>query len=181
MAVRDVQTGKDLPDVIKWIKFSARLDTRQQGDFFYGRFDEPKNTGKSLEDVNFFQKLYYHRLGTPQAKTRWSMKTKQHKEWQFAPQVSDDGKYLIVTVAKGTDDKYRILYQELDKPGAKFVELINNFDAEYTFIDNDGPVFFFKTDLKAPKAKIIAIDVRKPTERKELIPESQDTLNTSLS
>jgi prolyl oligopeptidase len=174
--VRDVQTGKDLPDVIKWIKFSGAAWTRDNKGFFYGRFDEPKNTGKSLEDVNFFQKLYYHRLGTPQAQDSLVYEDKQHKEWQFAPQVSDDGKYLIVTVAKGTDDKYRILYQELDKPGAKFVELINNFDAEYTFIDNDGPVFFFKTDLKAPKAKIIAIDVRKPTERKELIPESQDTL-----
>jgi prolyl oligopeptidase len=174
--VRDVQTGKDLPDLIKWIKFSNAAWTRDNKGFFYGRFDEPKNTGKSLEDVNFFHKLYYHRLGTPQAQDTLVYEDKTHKEWQFVPTVSDDGKFLIITVAKGTDDKYRILYQELDKPGAKIVELISNFDGEYTFIDNDGPVLFFKTDLKAPKAKVIAIDVRKPAERRELIPESSDTL-----
>jgi prolyl oligopeptidase len=174
--VRDVQTGKDQPDLLKWIKFSGVAWTRDAKGFYYGRFDEPKTAGKSLEDVNFFHKLYYHRLGTAQAQDTLVHEDKVHKEWQFVPHVSEDGKYLIVTVAKGTDDKYRILYQELDKPQSKLIELINNFEAEYSLIGNDGPVFFFKTDLRTPKAKIIAIDTRKPAERRELVPESADTL-----
>lgn len=174
--VRDLQTGKDLPDVVKWIKFSGVAWSKDSKGFFYGRYDEPKNIGKSLEDLNFFHKLYYHRLGTPQSQDALVYEDKTHKEWQFVPAVTDDGKYLIVTVSKGTDHKFRILYKTLDKPGSKFVELISNFDAEYTFIDNDGPVFYFKTDLKSPKAKVIAIDVRKPSERRDLIAESADTL-----
>lgn len=174
--VRNVETGKDLPDVVKWIKFSGAAWTPDNKGFYYGRFDEPKQTGKSLEDVNFFHKLYYHRLGTPQQQDTLVYEDKQHKEYQFVPNVTDDGKYLIITVAKGTDDKYRVLYLELGKPGGKIVPLVDNFDAEYSFIDNDGPRLFFKTDLSAPKGKVIAIDLRKPTERKDILAETQDTL-----
>ncbi|HNN91135.1 MAG TPA: prolyl oligopeptidase family serine peptidase [Pseudomonadota bacterium] len=174
--VRDVATGQDLPDVLKWIKFSGAAWTKDNKGFYYGRFDEPK--GKEFESVNYFQKLYYHRLGTTQDKDTLVYESKEHKDWQFSPTVTDDGKYLIITVAKGTDDKYRILVQDLSQPGSKLVELINNFDAEYTFIDNDGPVLWFKTDLNAPRGKIIAIDLRKPTQKdwKELIPQSADNL-----
>lgn len=174
--VRDVATGKDLPDIVKWIKFSGVAWTKDNKGFYYGRFDEPKAGAKSLEDLNFFHKLYHHKLGTDQSQDTLVYEDKVHKEWQFVPAVTDDGKYLIITVAKGTDDKYRILYQDLSKPGSKIVELVDNFDAEYTFVDNDGPVLYFKTDLKAPKNKLIAIDIRKPAERRELIAESADTL-----
>lgn len=174
--VRDVATAKDLPDVLKWIKFSSAAWTKDNQGFYYGRFDEPKT--KELESVNYFQKLYYHRLGTPQSADSLVYERKDKKEWQFIPTVTDDGNYLIITVAKGTDDKYRILYQDLRTPGAKPVELIDNFDAEYSFIDNDGPVFFFKTDRHAPRGRVIAIDTRKPQEGdfRELIPQSQDNL-----
>lgn len=174
--VREVATGKDLPDIVKWIKFSGVAWTKDNKGFYYGRFDEPKAGAKSLEDLNFFHKLYYHKLGTQQSQDTLVYEDKVHKEWQFVPAVTDDGKYLIITVAKGTDDKYRILYQDLSKPGSKIVELVDNFDSEYTFVDNDGPVLYFKTDLKAPKNRLIAIDIRKPAERRELIAESSDTL-----
>ncbi len=101
------------------------------------------------------------------------------KEWEFHGSVTDDGAYLIITVAKGTDDKYRILYQPLAEPNAPFVELIDNFDHEYSFLDNDGPVFWFKTDRDAPRGRVIAIDTRKPEPEnwKEIIPEADETLN----
>jgi prolyl oligopeptidase len=174
--VRDVATGQDRPDVLKWIKFSGAAWTKDNKGFYYGRFDEPKS--KELESVNYFQKMYYHRLGTPQSQDTLVYERRDKKEWQFAPTTTDDGRYLIITVAKGTNDKYRILYQDLTVPGSKPVELIDNFDAEYTFIDNDGPVFFFKTDLNAPRGKVIAIDTRKPQKEnwRELIPHSQDNL-----
>lgn len=186
--VRDVKTGKDLPDVLKWIKFSGVAWTKDGKGLYYSRFDEPKATTgqKQFEDVNYFNKLFFHRLGTPQSQDVLVYERKDHKEWQFVPTVTEDGRYLIITVAKGTDDKYRILYQDLlappapgaaqGAPGSKIVELVDNFDAEYSFVENDGPIFYFKTDLNAPRGKIIAIDIRKPTERKDIIAESKDTL-----
>ncbi len=180
--VREVGTAKDRPDVLKWIKFSSTAWTHDNKGFYYSRYDEPKSGSqqKQLEDVNFFNKLFYHRLGTPQSQDTLIYERKDHKDWQFGSTVSDDGRYLIITVSKGTDDKYRILYQDLQtapgKPANPIVELIDNFEAEYSFVDNDGPVFFFKTNLQAPRGKLIAIDIRKPKERRELIPQAAENL-----
>jgi prolyl oligopeptidase len=174
--VKDVQTGQDLPDIIKWIKFSNAAWTNDTKGFYYGRYDEPKT--RELESVNYFQKMYYHRLGTNQSQDSLVYERKDQPRWQFEPTVTDDGHYLIITVSKGTDNKYRILYQDLSTPGSKIVELIDNFDAEYTYVDNVGPVFYFKTDLQAPRGRLIAIDIRKPQMKdwREIIPQSTDNL-----
>jgi prolyl oligopeptidase len=92
--------------------------------------------------------------------------------------VTDDGRYLIISVSEGTDPKNRVLYKDLSAPDAPVVELLMDFDASYDFVDNDGSVFWFKTDLAAPRSRLIAIDVTQPerTNWKEVIPQSADTL-----
>ena len=175
--VRDVDTGKDLDDHIKWVKFSSTAWTKDGKGFFYSRYDEPKEATK-LADVNYFQKLYYHRLGTPQSADTLVYDRPDQKEWGFGGHTADDGRYLIITTTKGTAPKYRISYKDLSKPDAKVVDLVDNFDAGYDFIDNVGSVFYFSTDRKAPKKRIIAIDVNNPAESnwKEIVAESADTL-----
>ncbi|MGI4843604.1 MAG: prolyl oligopeptidase family serine peptidase [Janthinobacterium lividum] len=175
--VRDVDTGKDLDDHIKWVKFSSTAWTKDGKGFFYSRYDEPKEATK-LADVNYFQKLYYHRLGTPQSADTLVYDRPDQKEWGFGGHTTDDGRYLIITTTKGTAPKYRISYKDLSKPDAKVVDLVDNFDAGYDFIDNVGSVFYFSTDRKAPKKRIIAIDVNNPAESnwKEIVAESADTL-----
>ncbi len=176
--VRDVATKNDLSDHLKWIKFSTASWTKDARGFYYGRFPEP-GPGEDLKGTNYHQKLYYHKLGTPQGDDLLVYERPDQKEWQFHGDVTDDGRYLIITVSKGTDHKYRILYQDLEARDAKPVELIDNFDHEYTFIDNDGPVFWFKTDNAAPRGRLIAIDTRKPdpADWKEVIPQVAETLN----
>ena len=85
-----------------------------------------------------------------------------HKEWRAVPHVTDDGAYLIFVIEKGTDAKYRIVYRPLEKPESRPVHLVGDFEADYTFIDNDGPVFWFKTNKNAPRGKVVAIDTRRP-------------------
>ncbi len=126
------------PRHLKWIKFSGADWLKDGTGFFYGRFPEPE-PGASLKAPNYFQKLYFHKLGTEQADDVLVYERPDQKEWQFGSTVSEDGHYLVITVSKGTDDKYRILYKDLTKPDAKPVELIDNFEAEYSFLDNDGP------------------------------------------
>ncbi|MEO6811447.1 MAG: S9 family peptidase, partial [Isosphaeraceae bacterium] len=169
--VRDVAKGQDLDDHLKWIKFSTASWTKDGKGFYYGRFPEPK-PGEDLKGANYHQKLYYHQLGTLQTADRLVYERPDQKEWQFQGTVTDDGAYLIITVAKGTDDKYRILYQDLTKDAAPVVDLIDNFDHDYTFVDNDGPVFWFKTDNDAPRKRLISIDTRQPEPEhwRELIP-----------
>jgi prolyl oligopeptidase len=175
--VRQVADGSDLPDHLKWIKFSSVSWSRDGRGFYYSRFPEPK-PGEDLHGTNYYQKLYYHALGTPQADDVLVYDRPDHKEWEFHGTVTDDGQYLIITVAKGTDDKFRILYKALGRPDAPIVELIDNFDHEYTFIDNDGPVFWFKTDRDAPRGRVVAIDTRQPEPAhwKELVPQADETL-----
>ena len=156
--VRDVETGKDLADLIKWVKFSGASWSKDGKGFYYSRFDEPKGT--ALRDTNYFQKLYYHSLGTPQSEDKLIYERPDNKELGFIGQVTDDGHYLVIFVTQGTSPKNRLYYKDLTKPESEVVKLLDDFDAEYQFVDNDGPVFWIRTDLDAPRGKLIAIDTR---------------------
>jgi prolyl oligopeptidase len=175
--VRDVKTAQDLNDEIKWVKFSSASWTKDRKGFFYSRYDEPK-PGQQLKGVNYFQKLCFHSLGTPQSQDELIYDRPDHKDWGFGGEVTDDGRYLIIHVSQGTDTRNRIFYRDLKASGSKVVELLNDFDAEYSFIDNDGSRFWFRTDLKAPRGRVIEIDINKPerTSWKELIPQAAETL-----
>ena len=131
-----------------------------------------------LRDANYYQKLYYHKLGTPQSEDALIYKRDDKKEWGFSGSVTDDGKYLIIYISEGTDPKNRIYYKDLTKPGSAVVALLDEKDAVYNFIDNDGPVFWFVTNLNAPLSRVIAIDTRNPGREhwKTIIPESNETL-----
>src|SRR5579863_7368761 len=112
--VRDIDTGKDLPDLLKWVKFSGASWTKDGKGFFYSRYDEPKGT--ALRDANYFQKLYYHKIGTAQAEDKLIYERPDNKEMGFGGTVTDDGHYLIITVWQGTAPKNRLYYKDLTKP-----------------------------------------------------------------
>jgi len=177
--VRDIETGEDLPDQVRWVKFSGASWTPDNQGFFYSRYDEP-NEKTQLEDVNYFQKLYYHRLGTPQSEDVLIYERPDHKDWGFSGGVSEDGRYLIISVWLGTDSRNLVFYKDLTQPDAPVVELIREFEAEYSFIENEGTLFWFRTDLDAPRGKLIAIDIAKPEREnwQEIIPEAEETLQS---
>ncbi len=175
--VRDVETGKDLADHLKWIKFSGASWTKDNQGFFYSRYSEP-NAKTKLEDVNYFQKLYYHRLGTKQTEDVLVYERPDQKEWGFNGRVTEDGDYLIISVWQGTDSKNLVFYKNLQDPDAAVVELINEFQASFSFVDRQDNIFWFKTDLNAPKGKLVAIDITNPNHEnwQTLIPETEETL-----
>lgn len=177
--VREVATGKDLSDEIKWAKFSSAAWARNGKGFFYSRYDEPQK-GAELSGANYYNKLYYHELGTPQSDDTLIYERKDQKEWGFGAVVSDDGGYLFIHINEGTDPKNRLFYKVLSVADSPVIELINEYDASYEFIDNDGPVIWIRTDLNAPKGRVIAIDLRNPARDnwKQIIPEQSDTLQT---
>ena len=179
--VRDVVTARDLPDHLKWIKFSGASWTKDGAGFFYSRYPEP--TDKALTDVNRFQRLYYHRLGTDQAQDVLVYERPDQPDWGMNGEVTDDGRYAVLTVWLGTDRRNRVYYRDLKDPRhpritGEVVRLLDDFDASYAFVGNDGPVFYFLTDLDAPRKRVIAIDTRHPERGRwrELIPQGQDVL-----
>jgi prolyl oligopeptidase len=194
--VRDIATGEDLKDHLQWIKFSGASWTHDHQGFFYSRYDEPNEKTKleaenavlgfpqeeqfSKTDVNYYQKLYYHKLGTIQSEDILIYHRSDEKEWGFGGSVTEDGKYLIISIWLGTDSKNLVFYKDLTNLNSEVVELINQFEADYSFIDNDDHVFYFRTDLNAPKGRVIAIDTKKPTSEnwQEIIPQSIETLES---
>lgn len=178
--VREVDSAKDLPDLVKWVKFSGASWTKDGKGFFYSRYDEPKQ-GTMLRDANYFHKLYYHRLGMPQSEDKLIYERPDNKELGFDGGVTDDGQYLIISVWQGTSPKNRLYYKDLRKPDSEVVRLLDDFDAEYRIIDNNGPVFWFKTDLDAPRGRVIAIDTRNPGREhwKTIVAETAETLNSA--
>ncbi len=156
--VRDVATGADTRDVLKWVKFSGASWTADGKGFYYSRYDAPK-PGKELEAVNKNQKLFYHRLGTAQGEDLLVYERPDDPELGFGADVSDDGRYLVVTVWKGTDPRNRIYVRDLGRRDAGFVKLFDDFDARYEFVDNIGTVFYFSTDKDAPRGRVATVDL----------------------
>ena len=175
--VLDVAGGATLDDELKWVKFSGAAWTKDGKGFFYSRYDEPK-PGEAFQSTNRNQQLCYHAADTPQARDVVVYRRPDHPDWGFNADTSDDGKYLVITTWKGTDSRYRISYKDLSRPKADPVDLIDKFENDYSFIGNDGPVFYFKTDRAAPRGRVIAIDTRKPDRAnwKEIIPQSKESL-----
>ncbi len=175
--VRNVETGEDLPDRLQWVKFSGASWTKDGKGFFYSRYDEPKE-GNLLQSTNYYQKLYYHRVGTPQSEDELVYERRDHKEWGFGGYVTDDGRYLGIVVTMGTSPKNLFFYKDLTNPEAKVVELVPDFIADFTPVGNDGTTFYFRTDWEAPRGRLIAIDATRPERAnwREIIPQSRDTL-----
>ena len=175
--VRDIETSTDLSDHLKWVKFSSVSWTHDHQGFFYSRYDEP-NPATQLEDINYYQKLYYHQLGTPQSEDILIYHRPDHKEWMFSGYVTEDGRYLIISVSQGTDPKNLVFYKDLQLPDAPVLELISEFEANYSFIDHDGSLFWFQTDLDAPLGRLIGIDINHPAKEQwqEIIPQAAETL-----
>ena len=177
--VRDVETGQDLSDDLKWVKFSGVSWTRDNSGFYYSRYDEPKSD--SLKATNYFQKVYFHKLGTPQSEDVLVYERPDQKDWLFGAQVTEDGDYLIIPIFQGTDSKTRVYYKDLKRNNSGVVKLLDDFDAAYSFIGNQGSRFWFQTDLQASRGKIIEIDTAKPERAnwKVLVPEGPEALQTA--
>ncbi len=177
--MRDVESGKDRDDELKWVKFSGAYWLKDGSGFFYSRYDQPDEKNQLRSQV-YNQKLFSHKLGTPQSPDTLVYERPEQKEWLFNGNVTDDGHYLVVTVSKGTDPHNRIFYKQIGTPEAKVVELLPKGDAAWNFIDNDRSTFFFQTDLDAPLGRIVAVDVSQPLPAtvRQVVPQSGDKLES---
>jgi prolyl oligopeptidase len=180
--VRDVASGKDLTDRLEWSKFGGASWTRNGKGFYYSRFPAPK-PGEALTAVNTNQSIWYHRLGTPQSADKLVYERPDQPRWYMGGDVSEDGRYLFVALSKGTGPQNLLLYQDLKSapPGrgtGKLTELIGTWEAEYSVLGNDGPLLYVKTDLDAPRGRVIAIDLRRPDKAswRELVAQAKEPI-----
>lgn len=183
--VRDVATGTDRVDHLKWIKFSGGSWTKDGKGLFYARYAEPK-PGEALTATNRNQRLYYHRIGTPQSADILVYQRPDQPDWGFGAGVTDDGRYLVIRVWMGTDRRNRIHVLDLKDPLApeltgRPVPLLDAFDAGYSYLANDGPTFYFQTDNASPKGRIIAVSLEhpEPAQWRTVVPEGAEAMDAS--
>ena len=178
--VRNVDSGEDLDDELRWSKFSGATWDEVGAGFWYSRYDEPV-AGDELHGQNRNQKLFYHRRGTAQDQDVLVYERTDHPDWGFAAGLSEDGRYLLISVWEGTSPKNALFYKDLHgrNPGVR--ELLKDFDAAYAFLGNTGGTFYVKTDLDAPRGRIVAVDIALPESRhwRTVVPETQETLESA--
>lgn len=171
--IRDVQTGRDLPDLLHNARISPAPWSHDEKGFLYVRQDS----------ANGRERIYYHGLGRAESKDALIFSQFDHPEWRYAARVSDDGHYAVFTISYAADSHTRIYFIDLDDPGkpnfgAPVVKLVQSFDSRYEFVDNAGSYFFLQTDRDAPLGRIILAntDVIRETRWPSLIPQADDTL-----
>ncbi|MDB4739218.1 prolyl oligopeptidase family serine peptidase [Akkermansiaceae bacterium] len=177
--VREIPSRKDLSDHLKWSKFSGVSWAKNSKGFYYGRFPTPKD-GEEMMAQNIHKKIYFHEIGKPQSEDLLVYERPNQPKQGLYAWVTEDGKYLLIQVSQGTDTKNGLFYKDLSNSTSKVIELLSSFDASYDFITNLGSKFIIRTDLNAPKQKVISIDVNEPLSIRweTIIPESTETLRS---
>ncbi len=171
--VLDVDSGKVSGDRLEWLKFTALSWAKDGSGFFYSRYPATAD-GDKFQSLNTDQAVYFHRLGDPQSADELVYARPDEPSWGFGAEVTDDGRYLVITVWKGTDDRYQVAVKDLSDEAASVEMLIEGFDFDYTFVGNDGSRMFFRTSNQAPRGRLIAIDLTSPApdDWQEIIPAS---------
>jgi prolyl oligopeptidase len=176
--VREVATGKDLPDELEWSKFGSASWRKDGSGLYYTRYDEPK-PGLGLKGANEYLKLYFHRLGTAQSADVLVYARTDNPDWFIASDVTDDGRYLVIQAALGTDERNLVAVQDLSQPNASVVPVIPAPTAAYDVIGNIGATLLVRTDDAAPRYRVVGIDLAHPDRAhwRSIVPEGPDTLD----
>jgi prolyl oligopeptidase len=189
--IAKVASGEHLQEVLKYCKFASISWSVDNKGFFYTRFPEPKQSTNSLgseTEVNENQAIYYHKLNTSQDQDVLVFADNEHPQWMYGVEATEDGNYLIISISESTARVNRLYIAQLNSSGdgplfsvgdnnqIVVQKVVDNFDAEYDNLTNDGTLFYFKTNLNAKRSRIVTIDITNPSQINELISESQDPL-----
>ncbi len=171
LRVLDVDTGATLADEVKWAKFTGIEWAKDASGFYYSRFPEPE-TGAEFQSLNLNHAVYFHRVGTPQSADRLVYATPDRPTLGHFAQVTDDGRYLFIQTAEGTDDRYEITIVDLATPDAKPRTLIPGLEHSYDLAGAIGDVLYLQTNRDAPRYRVVKVDLRRPgpLELQELVP-----------
>jgi len=175
--ILDIESGEVLDDTLAWLKFTGLAWARDGSGFYYSRYPAPDSDEK-FQSLNTNHAVHFHRLGERQELDRLVYTRPEQPDWGYAATVTDDGRYLVITIWLGTDSRFQIVVQDLGTEGSRPEMLIEGFDHDYTLAGSIGETLYFRSDKDAPRGRLIAIDLANPGESawREIIPESEDVL-----
>jgi prolyl oligopeptidase len=175
--VREVASGADLPDVLRWSKAGDGSWLKDGSGFYYTVYAAPQSAD-ALKATNQYEKLYFHKLGTPQSQDVLAYTRSDDPDWFVRGQVSDDGRYLVIEANHGDEVQNTLLVRDLRAPGSAIKTIIAKPTAVYDFVGNIGAKFFVLTDDGAARYRLISIDLAEPDARhwRTVVAEGRDTL-----
>ena len=174
--IRDLASGDDLVDGLEWLKFTGLSWAADGSGFFYSRY--PDQSGGKFQALNTNHAVYFHRVGDTQADDALVYTDPAHPDWGYSAEVTDDGRFLVVTVWLGTDDRYQIVVRDLAADGEPFY-LVRGFEHDYALAGSDDHTLYFRTNCDAPNGQVVAIDARAPNDRAVVIPERGTVLQSA--
>ena len=174
--VKNIESGKTLEDHIVWVKFSD-LSWYDDG-FFYSAYDQPEK-GTELSQSNEFQKVFYHKLGTPQTDDKLIIEDIEKPQRMFTAGITENKRFLSISISESTSGN-ALSVKDLSNEDAQFIPFMESFDSDFNTIDNIGDDIFILTNYKAPKYRLIKININQPAEGNwtEIIPEKENVLES---
>jgi prolyl oligopeptidase len=174
--VREVDTGRDLPDLIRDTKFTRVSWMPDASAFYYSRYPRGANgRGDDQQQVS----VYRHRLGTAQESDEAVYATPENPRHNPYGLVSEDGRWLVLVISYGFDSN-AIHLRDLSKPDAPVARILDKWDGIYDFLGAIGDRLYFKTTQGAPRGRVIAIEAGKSGSGSpapiEIVPEAQARL-----
>ncbi len=173
--VREIATGKDLPDELNWSKFGDAAWLPDNKSFLYPRYDEPA-PGQERKAAASNQKIYLHRLGTPQNADTLVYARPDHPLWYLGASVTEDRRYIVLTTNEGTSPNNRVYYIDVRDPKRTVHPIFDSADANYSYLDNTGTRFYFQTTKDAPRGRVVALSLSAPHKMETIVPQNDDAL-----
>ena len=178
--VLDVETGRDLADLIEWSKF-CRAAWRADGSGFYYCSMQPTAAGAEYLQANDAGRIFLHRIGTPQSEDELVFSMPDHPDWMTYAEVSDDGRFLILTIEQASVFENQLLVLDLQDPEATPTPLVGDFESVNRVVTSEGTTFYLVTDFGAGRKRLVAVDLERPGREnwREVIGETADTLESA--
>jgi len=174
--IRDLETGRDLPDVFTQLKFTHLSWTADSSGVYYSKYPQP-DAAQQFTATNEHMKVMYHRLGTDPAGDAVVYYNPEHPDWTYGASVTDDGRWLIISTGVGTRDGNRVSCLDLSDAAARPIDLVDTFNNEYGFVGNDGATLYFVTNNDAPNRRLVAINADRPNRQwKQVIAQTDSPL-----
>lgn len=172
--VKDCQTGRDIDDHIVWAKFTSA--TWLGDGFYYSAYDAPEK-GRETSAKNSVQKIYYHKIGTPQSEDQLFFMNPTQPLRFYNVDIDHDEK--VMTLNEGGMDNGNNLYvRDLTKPNSQFIQMCSDTRYRYSTVETVGKKMYILTNADAPKYRLMVADVDRPgyNDWKEVVPEGESVL-----
>lgn len=171
--------NKIIGDTLVDLKFTGLAWKGNQG-FYYSSYDKPRE-GSTLSGLTQYHKLYFHKLGTPQSEDELIFGGDITKRRYIDASLTEDQRFLVITAANTTSGN-ELYIKDLSKANSPIINIINNFDQEYSILDNQGDSLLIYTNLDAPNYRVVRANINElgSDKWKDLIPETENVLNVSI-